>query len=84
MLDSSIENRRSLAYIGNPVNAIILYVTHSSAKWQTYLFNNGDGISTPGLLHQLGAAMMCTAQLMPVSPSLLQAGAVLLGKRDIA
>lgn len=76
---ASVQNLRSLVYIGNLVDALILCATHPAAAGQTYLVSDGEDISTPDLLRQLGAAMGCPARLLPCPPSLLKFSAGLAG-----
>lgn len=77
---ASIENRRSLVYIGNFVDALLRCVTHPAAAGQTYLVSDGEDVSTPDLLRQLGAAMGHPARLLPCPPVLLKLAGRLVGK----
>jgi nucleoside-diphosphate-sugar epimerase len=79
---ASVHNRRSLIYVGNLVDALILCATHPAAAGQTYLVSDGEDISTPDLLHQLGAAMGRPARLFPCPLALLKLGGRLTGKSD--
>lgn len=77
---NSVENQRSLVYVGNLVDALILCATHPAAVGQTYLVSDGEDISTPDLLRQLGAAMGHPARLLPCPLILLKLAAQLVGK----
>lgn len=79
---ASLRNVRSLIYVGNLVDALIACATHPSAAGQTYLVSDGEDVSTPSLLRQLGAAMMRPARLLPCPLFLLRLGARLLGKSE--
>lgn len=79
---ASVRNLRSLVYIGNFVNALLTCATHTAAAGQTYLVSDGEDVSTPDLLRQLGAAMGCPARLLPCPPVLLKLAGRLLGKSD--
>lgn len=79
---ASVENRRSLIHVGNLVDAVILCATHPMAANQTYLVSDGEDVSTPDLLRQLGAAMGHTARLFPCPPILLRLLGKLAGKSD--
>jgi nucleoside-diphosphate-sugar epimerase len=79
---ASVHNRRSLIYVGNLVDALILCATHPSAAGQTYLVSDGEDISTPDLLRQLGGAMGHPARLLPCPQSLLKLAGRLTGKAD--
>ncbi len=62
---ASVENRRSLIHVGNLIDALILCATHPGASNKTYLVSDGDDVSTPELLRQLGMAMGRPARLFP-------------------
>lgn len=77
---SSVKNRRSLVYLGNLVDALILCATHPAAAGQTYLVSDGEDISTPELLRTLAASAGWHAHLLPCPPFLLRMAAKLAGK----
>ena len=77
-----VDNRRSLIYLGNLVDALIRCATHSAAAGQTYLVSDGEDISTPELLRHLGAAMGNPARLFPCPEALLKLAGVLTGKAE--
>ncbi|HQS58844.1 MAG: NAD-dependent dehydratase [Gallionellales bacterium 35-53-114] len=79
---ASVHNLRSLVYIGNFTDALLKCATHTSAAGKTYLVSDGEDISTPDLLRQLGAAMGKPARLLPCPPVLLKLVGRLLGKSD--
>lgn len=79
---ASVKNQRSLIYLGNFIDALAVCSTHPTAKGQTYLVSDGEDISTPELLRQLGAAMGRTARLWPFPPKLLARLAEVAGKSD--
>ncbi len=79
---ASVNNRRSLVYVGNLVDALILCATHPAAAGQTYLVSDGEDISTPVLLRQLGAAMGHPARLLPCPQALLKLAGRLTGRAD--
>ena len=73
----SIHNHRSLLYVGNLVDAIMLSLDHPAAAGQTYLVADNEGISTPELIRAIAAAMHRPARLLPLPPPLLRfAGAI--------
>ena len=78
----SIDNRRSMLYLENLVDAIRVCIEHPAAANKTYLIADGKDVSTPDLVRRLARAMNRPARLLPVSPALLTASATLLGKRD--
>lgn len=77
----SINNRRSLVYIGNLVDAIITCMNAPAAAGKIWLVSDGEDVSTPVLIRKLAAAMDKTPRLLPCPPALLNLGAALLGKR---
>ena len=64
---AAIENRRSLIYVGNLVDAIVrcLHVPG------TFLVSDGEAVSTPQLCRELGEALGRPARLFPFPPALL-------------
>jgi len=79
---ASVDNLRSLVYVGNLVDALILCATHPAAAGQTYLISDGEDISTPDLLIQLGAAMGHPARLFSCPLALLKLAGRLIGKKN--
>lgn len=79
---ASVHNRRSLVYVGNLADALIVCATHPAAAGQTYLVSDGEDISTPDLLRRLGGAMRHPARLFPCPPALLKLAGRLTGKTD--
>lgn len=77
---SSIRNLRSLIYVENLVDALILCATHPNAAGQTYLVSDGEDISTPDLLRELSYAMKKPVKLLPFSSVLIRLAGQLLGK----
>lgn len=74
---ASARNLRSLIYVENLADALILCATHPAAVGQTYLVSDGDDISTPDLLRQLGAA-----RLLPCPLALLKLAGRLIGRGE--
>jgi len=81
---SSIHNKRSLVALDNLVDLIITCLDHPAAINQTFLAADGEDLSTTELLHRVAHAMGRSARLIPMPASLLEAGAALLGRRDMA
>lgn len=80
----AIHNQRSLVALDNLVDLIVTCLTHPAAVNQTFLVSDGEDVSTTELLRRMGRAMGHPARLIPVSASLLNLAATLLGKRDVA
>ncbi|MEQ9359152.1 NAD-dependent epimerase/dehydratase family protein [Coleofasciculus chthonoplastes] len=67
-----VNNRRSLLYVGNLVDAIATCLTHPNAKNQTFLVSDGQDLSTPELIHKIAYHLERPCHLLPVPPSLLK------------
>jgi nucleoside-diphosphate-sugar epimerase len=83
-LGAVTHNRRSFVALDNLVDLLITCIDHPAAANQTFLVSDGEDLSTADLLRRLGHAMNKPARLFPVTPSLLQLGANILGKGDMA
>jgi nucleoside-diphosphate-sugar epimerase len=79
---ASVHNKRSLIYVGNLVDALLLCATHPAAAGQTYLVSDGDDLSTSELLRKLAVAMGNTPRLFACPTALLKLAGHLVGKSD--
>ena len=79
----AVHNRRSLVGLDNLVDLIATCLTHPNAANQTFLVSDGQDLSTAELVRGLARAAGVSVHLFPVPVSMLQAGALLLGKRDV-
>jgi nucleoside-diphosphate-sugar epimerase len=79
----AVENRRSLLYLGNLVDAIQLCLAHPAAAGQTYLLSDGEDVSSPELVRRLARAMGRRARLLPVPPAWLRLAGRLAGRRAV-
>mgnify|MGYP001616970837 CR=1 FL=1 len=77
---SLVNNKRSMIYIGNLVDAIIECIEHPDAANQTFLVNDGQDVSTPELIRMIARAMGKKARLFPCPVSLLKMMAKIAGK----
>ena len=75
-----VENRRSLIYRGNLVDALTRCVHDSRAAGQTYLVSDGEDLSTPELIRRLGEALGMTTHLWPLPLSMLRWMGRIIGK----
>ncbi len=80
----AINNKRSLLYVKNLVDFLILCTNHPKAANQTFLLSDGEDVSTTQLLKMLAKAQGAPSRLLPVSSNLLTRAMRLLGKDDIA
>lgn len=79
---ASVHNLRSLIYVGNLIDALIVCATHPKAAGQTYLVSDGDDVSTPRLLELLGEGIGCSARLFAFPPALLKLAGRIIRKSN--
>jgi nucleoside-diphosphate-sugar epimerase len=77
---ASIRNQRSLLYVGNLVDAIILCLDLPAAAGKTYLLADDKSISTPDMVRAIAAALGKPARLMPMSPVLLRLAGLMFNR----
>lgn len=77
----AVNNKRSLVALDNLVDLILICLHHAKAANQTFLVSDGEDLSTPELIRRVAWTMSCPVRLFRVPPSLLMAGATLLGRR---
>jgi UDP-glucose 4-epimerase len=75
-----VDNRRSLVFLGNLVDFILLCADHPGAAGRTFLVGDGEDLSTGGLVRRLARLAGREAILLPVPPRLLCILAGLLGR----
>jgi len=80
----AIHNKRSLISLANLVDLIIICLDHQAAAHQIFLAADGEDLSTTELLRRMGMALGRPARLIPVPTFLLEFGAALLGRGNIA
>jgi nucleoside-diphosphate-sugar epimerase len=78
----NINNRRSLIYLGNLVDAIITCCTHPNVKAETFLVSDGEDVSTPELIKMIASVMGKKAKLFPFPQSLLKIMGTLIGNKE--
>jgi len=79
---SMVNNKRSMIYIGNLVDAIIRCIEHPDAANQTFLVSDGQDVSTPDLIRMIAGAMGKKARLFPCPLPLLKMIGKVTGKSD--
>lgn len=80
----AIHNRRSLVALDNLVDLIVTCIDHPAAANQTFLVSDGEDLSTNELLRRMGVALGKPARLLPVPSWMLEAGAMMLGKKALS
>lgn len=76
----SIHNRRSMIYVDNLVDALIVCATHPAAAGQTYLVSDGEGVSTPQLVKAIAITMQRPDRVFPFPLSIMRLAARMIGK----
>jgi nucleoside-diphosphate-sugar epimerase len=80
----AIKNKRSFVYVENLVSLIVKCINHPAAANQVFLVSDGRDISTTELLKQCADQLGVNVVLLPIPQKLIEFGAAILGKRDIA
>jgi nucleoside-diphosphate-sugar epimerase len=75
-----VENRRSLIYRGNVVDALIRCMRDARAAGRTYLVSDGEDLSTPELIRRLARALRLPPRLWPMPLSVLRWLGQIVGK----
>jgi len=80
---SGINNKRSLLYVGNLINAILCVLQHPKAANQLFLLSDGQDASTTQLVTSLAQALGKQTRMFPVSERLLRSVAGVVGKSSV-
>lgn len=80
----AIHNKRTLVGLDNLVDLIITCIDHPDATNQTFLAGDNEDVSTTQLLQKIGKALGRPVRLIPVPLILLQGGAKILGRSELA
>ena len=80
----AIYNKRSLVALDNLVDLIITCIDHPAAANQIFLAGDGEDLSTTELLQRTANALGKSACLVPVPVKVLELGAMLIGKKEMA
>lgn len=75
-----IDNRRSLVYLGNLVDALLRGLDHPAAPGNVYLVRDGEDLATPQLVRRLSAALGVRPRLLPAPLRLMRLAAGVLGR----
>ena len=79
---ASVRNLRSLIYVENLVDALIVCATHPAASGKTYLVSDGEDVSTPDLLRYLQVGMGGADKLFVCPLGLIKWMGRLFGQSD--
>jgi len=75
----SVNNRRSLVYLGNLIDAIITCLKHPNAAGQKYFVSDNEDVSTPELIRRISYALGKPTRLFPFPPILLKMAGIIIG-----
>jgi nucleoside-diphosphate-sugar epimerase len=81
---AGIRNARSLIGLTNLLELVTLCLEHPAAVNELLLVADGEDISTPDLVLHIAQGLGKPARLASVAPSLLRAGACMLGQARLA
>ena len=77
----AIRNRRSLVSVWNLCDLLTNLLKNSTPSGVAWMVSDGADLSTPALIRGLGRAMGRRVRLLPVSPRILYAGGLLVGRK---
>ncbi len=80
----AVRNRRSLVFVRNLVDFMLLCARHPSVGNRVFLVSDGEDLSVGQLIAKLSLAEGRKALMLPVPPALLKGLAALLGRRAAA
>ncbi|ENN84214.1 UDP-glucose 4-epimerase [Rhizobium freirei PRF 81] len=80
----AVRNRRSLVFVGNLVDFMLLCSSHPAAANRAFLISDDKDLSIGELISRLSSAQGRKALMLPVPPMLLEGLAALLGRRAAA
>lgn len=78
---AAVDNRRSFVAVQNLCDFLLCLAEHPAAADELFLISDGEDFSTPQLLRLLAQAAGSRSRLWSLPPSLLRAGATLLGQQ---
>lgn len=79
----SVNNKRSMVYVGNLVDLIVCCIDHPAAANETFLVSDGNDVSLRSLLVMMRAAMGRSPRLIPVPVWMFKLVGALTGKQGV-
>jgi UDP-N-acetyl-alpha-D-quinovosamine dehydrogenase len=79
----AVNNKRSLVFVDNLADLVILTAIHPNAGGQVFLVSDGEDISTAELLQRMAQALGRPSWNMPVPAPVLTFAAAALGQRAV-
>jgi nucleoside-diphosphate-sugar epimerase len=80
---AKLQNRRSLLYVGNLVDALMLCISHPDAAGETFLVSDGEAVPTSKLIQQISKALGRSVRLFPMPLKLFSVIMRLIGKASV-
>lgn len=80
----SVNNRRSMIYLDNLVDAITACILHKEAAGKTYLVSDGDDVSTPDLVRRIAYGLGKAPCIFSVPTGLIRLAGNVTGKTGAA
>jgi nucleoside-diphosphate-sugar epimerase len=77
---ANVKNNRSMIFLKNLIDAIVMCIINPCAAGQLYLLSDGRDLSTPELIRKVAVAMGKKPKLFPFPPFLLRFFAKMIGK----
>lgn len=81
---ASVDNRRSMIFVGNLVDFILRSIIHDGAAGRTFLVSDDHDVSIAELARNLSSAMGRRPMLFSLPPAVLRLAADLCGKGAVA
>ena len=81
---ASVNNARSLIFVGNLVDALIAASQRRERGTEVFFVSDADDVSTPELIRRIGVAIGRPSRLFRFPPAVLRAAAALTGKSAAA
>ncbi len=81
----AIDNRRSMVFLDNLVDLILISCVHKNAVGRTFLVSDDNDVSLTYMLNSISKAMKRTHYvLLPIPPSWIKFAAKIIGKPEVA
>lgn len=80
---AGIDNKRSLVYMGNLVDAILKCIEHPSAANKTFLISDGEDLSTSELIRKLASTFDKPARLFYFPSAMLRLAGAIVNRKNM-
>ena len=79
---AGVKNQRSMIFLGNLVDALLICITHPRAAGNTFLVSDGKNVSTPELIQKISLSLGKPARVFALPPGFLRFLGKLTGKSE--